>query len=533
MKIINRFLNYLFILVGILIILLILFIFLNRIISSFNKFENEAIKIKSLSKNYNSKFNDIIVYPLNINETINMFSIHSDFFETEYNNFKTLKDRYMKLKKINDEIKVIDGSITSINSDYSNIKEYLTELNKEEEIFNIRKSGIMNFYYKLLSENIPDVKATTLFFYMDNIINKVLNINSTFNQINNSFDNIYNRTKSVIIVYKTINITLFFILIIIFFYIIIFVSKKFINTITGNTKSIVLYTDQLNKGNYNAEYNKSLLEEFNTLAENIKEIVSYDRILIQIKKNFQEIEENYRSIKNDFSNFQETINKYKEKINGSSELLKDLTKYILNFQKDSRDTKFIGLETKTKIHNSSTLVRDNIIEIQKLTTPAEKIMDALRIITKITDETGLLSLNAAIEAAKAGTKGKGFRVVATEMGKLAEISSQAASDIAKLAEEIITIIKDITNKSTDSIDALKTIESSVDEVVNFFEEIVVSIDKEANDSKKILNSINLITQLSDKTSTFTDNVIKNNDNILNKILEIQRIIKTYNLPDAF
>ncbi|MCH5268885.1 MAG: cache domain-containing protein [Lachnospiraceae bacterium] len=87
---------------------------------------------------------------------------------------------------------------------------------------------------------------------------------------------------------------------------------------------------------------------------------------------------------------------------------------------------------------------------------ANRIGEAIEIITNIAEETNLLSLNASIEAARAGEQGRGFAVVANQIQKLAEQSNESAHEIAE-------IIKGLLNDSNHTVTVMNEVQEIVDE----------------------------------------------------------------------
>ena len=116
--------------------------------------------------------------------------------------------------------------------------------------------------------------------------------------------------------------------------------------------------------------------------------------------------------------------------------------------------------------------QDSVKDIAKqtLTTneSATKIQEATNLISEISNETNLLSLNASIEAARAGDAGKGFAVVATEISQLAVASQEAANNIQRINAIVISAVHNLADNANGLV-------SYMDEVIlPEFEKFVAS-----------------------------------------------------------
>ncbi|UII54573.1 methyl-accepting chemotaxis protein [Cytobacillus spongiae] len=145
----------------------------------------------------------------------------------------------------------------------------------------------------------------------------------------------------------------------------------------------------------------------------------------------------------------------------------------------------IVIETINQIKKAHDQVDSTATDVKVLGEKSKEIGQIVNLITDIADQTNLLALNAAIEAARAGEQGKGFAVVADEVRKLAEQSAKAAGQISHLIQEIQ---KDSTKAVTSMIAGTTSVQvglSSVQETGESFEEIVKYIEDISQQSQEV------------------------------------------------
>ncbi|MCW8904108.1 MULTISPECIES: methyl-accepting chemotaxis protein [Sedimenticola] len=200
-------------------------------------------------------------------------------------------------------------------------------------------------------------------------------------------------------------------------------------------------------------------------------------------------------------------------------------------------------ESITTIHNLSATVEQAAAVIGKLEQDSVEIGGVLDVIRNIAEQTNLLALNAAIEAARAGEQGRGFAVVADEVRTLASRTQQSTQEIQEMIERLQTASKeavkamDETNsqarKGTEFAvrtgEVLESITSAINQISDMNTQIASAAEEQSVVAEEINRNVVGINQIGEKTANGAQQTASASEGLNSLAGQLQRIVGQFKI----
>ncbi|MRN51423.1 methyl-accepting chemotaxis protein [Paenibacillus monticola] len=277
--------------------------------------------------------------------------------------------------------------------------------------------------------------------------------------------------------------------------------------IVGSVSKLLALMVKMASGDLRENMNVKSRDEFGKLADAVNAmIVSLRKLIGNTVESAQNVAASSQEISATIEQISDGSQSQAQSAQNISELTQELSKAINEVAKNAEQVSELSAETKLGAEEGSRSVRESSLGMNKLSEKmgileqdSHKIGEIIEVINEIAEQTNLLALNAAIEAARAGEQGRGFAVVADEVRKLAERSSEATKQIAHIIrgmqQNTVLSVQAVSEASvlSDKTEVLiEGILSRVNETSQQITSIAAACEEQAAQTNEVLLSVESI-----------------------------------------
>ena len=274
--------------------------------------------------------------------------------------------------------------------------------------------------------------------------------------------------------------------------------EKVVERIRSIIQDLAGKLEQIAKGNFSFEFwNTQLYNgEYEPLLTSLYDILDDLNVTMgEIQNSSHMVNSSAMQVSGSAQTLSQGATEQASSIEELSATMNDISVKIKETEEMSQHASGLSKETGSAVGTSNQKMNEMSRAMQDITEKSQEISKIIKTIDDIAFQTNILSLNAAIEAARAGAAGKGFAVVADEVGNLAQKSAKAAQNTSSLIEETIEAVNKGARITEETAESLSVVSQKTEKINGIITSISSASEEEAEGIKQLTTGLDQISSV--------------------------------------
>ncbi len=275
--------------------------------------------------------------------------------------------------------------------------------------------------------------------------------------------------------------------------------KRTIENVNGYITEIRRVLEHISDGNLNVSTDGDFQGDFVVVRESLTQIIgSMTQMMRGIKRTANELMDTAQNMGNQSGEMHEAASSQTDAMERLNSEVVIIQKNLDNVTGSTEQARLRASDIAGHISDGSRKMKELTIAMEAIEKNAQDITKISKLIEEISNQTKILSLNASVEAARAGTAGKGFAVVAEEVRTLAGQSEQAAVSTMEMIQQAGELIRQGVELTQETAIALEEISRSSDEVTEIAGHLSEAVQVQETSLNEITGSIQEISAITER-----------------------------------
>jgi methyl-accepting chemotaxis protein len=357
----------------------------------------------------------------------------------------------------------------------------------------------------------------------------------------------YQHRRNVIVLWVVVSLTLSFLLA-------AAIIRQVMRQLGGDPRDVAAVVNTMAQGDFSRQpagqpVPSSLLANAYQMQASLRDMIG------QVKSQAHHVGDMAHSLATSAQQIAENVNQESDSVAGMAAAIEELSVSTTHISDQGSSAKQIANSSRDSAEKGAQVVNKTVAglleiageiesasaEVSRLGEDASRISDVVKVIKEIADQTNLLALNAAIEAARAGEQGRGFAVVADEVRKLAERTAGATNEISQMSGKIGAVAANalagmdkVVNTTRQGVGdaetaqtSIKHIQSSFSEVASVIDDIAMALEEQNSAAAELAKSTERVSQMSEENAGAAKGLLDLANSLEGKSREVRQSVEVF------